>query len=74
MGLPIHKLIIASNANNVLTELFDSFDYDIDRSLLKTISPSMDILVSSNFERYLYNLSLNTDQINQYMRALQIIK
>lgn len=71
MGLPIHKLIIASNANNVLTELFDSFDYDIDRSLLKTISPSMDILVSSNFERYLYNLSLNTDQINQYMRALR---
>lgn len=57
MGLPIEKLVIASNSNNVLTEFFMSGLYDANKKLKKTISPSMDILVSSNLERLLYHKS-----------------
>lgn len=56
LGVPIQHLIIASNENNVLTELFHDQEYNTIRTLHKTMSPSMDILVSSNFERYLYHL------------------
>lgn len=56
LGVPIRNLVIASNKNNVLTDLFNKYKYDTNRTLHKTISPSMDILVSSNFERYLYDL------------------
>jgi threonine synthase len=56
LGVPIRNLVIASNTNNVLTDLFNSYEYNINRELKKTISPSMDILISSNFERYLYHL------------------
>lgn len=54
MGLPIGKLICASNANKVLSDFFATGTYDKRRSLLKTESPSMDILVSSNLERLLF--------------------
>lgn len=54
MGLPVGKLICASNANNVLTDFIRTGCYDRRRAFHKTISPSMDILVSSNLERYLY--------------------
>lgn len=56
LGLPIHKLICASNENHILTDFFKTGIYDRNRNLEKTISPSMDILVSSNLERLLYHL------------------
>ena len=56
MGLPINKLICASNLNNVLTDFFNEGVYDINREFYKTNSPSMDILISSNLERLLYLL------------------
>ncbi|MDU4960546.1 MAG: threonine synthase [Sporomusaceae bacterium] len=57
MGLPVGRLICASNQNNVLTEFIASGVYDRNRPFHKTLSPSMDILVSSNLERLLYHLS-----------------
>jgi len=54
MGLPVNKLICASNRNNVLTDFFNTGIYSVHRTFFKTISPSMDILVSSNLERLLY--------------------
>ncbi len=54
MGLPVNKLICASNRNNVLTDFFNSGIYSTHRTFFKTLSPSMDILVSSNLERLLY--------------------
>ena len=57
-GLPVGRLICASNENNVLTDFINTGVYDIsDRSFFKTISPSMDILISSNLERLLFDLS-----------------
>ncbi len=57
MGLPIHKLICASNSNNVLTDFLTTGAYNRSRPFYPTISPSMDILVSSNLERLLYDLT-----------------
>ena len=54
MGLPIRRLICASNRNNVLSDFFGTGIYSTHRTFFKTISPSMDILVSSNLERLLY--------------------
>jgi len=54
MGLPVNKLICASNANNVLTDFFNKGEYNSNRKFHKTMSPSMDILISSNLERLLY--------------------
>ena len=56
MGLPVKKLICASNANNVLTDFLATGTYDRNRHFYTTISPSMDILISSNLERLLYLL------------------
>lgn len=56
MGVPIGKLICASNENNVLTDFFKTGTYDMNRPFYTTLSPSMDILESSNFERFLYYL------------------
>ena len=57
MGTPINKLICASNSNNVLTDFLRTGIYDRNRKFYTTISPSMDILISSNLERLLYHLS-----------------
>ena len=70
LGLPVGKLICASNANNVLTDFIRTGTYDRRRDLHKTISPSMDILVSSNLERLLYFLSRDTDLVAQLMAQL----
>ena len=63
MGLPINKLICASNANNVLTDFIETGVYDRNRSFYTTDSPSMDILISSNLERLLYILCGRNDEI-----------
>lgn len=55
-GLPVNKFICASNDNNVLTDFFQSGVYDKNRPFKKTISPSMDILISSNLERLIYEV------------------
>lgn len=72
MGLPIQKLICASNANHVLTDFLQTGVYDKNRPFYKTISPSMDILISSNLERLLYHLS-GCDQVKvrSWMRDLK---
>lgn len=71
MGLPIEKLICASNKNNVLTDFIESGIYNKNREFFKTNSPSMDILVSSNLERLLYLLSDGNDkEIADYMNSL----
>ena len=57
MGVPIKKLICASNSNNVLTDFLKSGTYDRNRDFYTTTSPSMDILISSNLERLLYHMS-----------------
>lgn len=57
MGLPVRKLICASNRNNVLTDFINTGIYDSNREFFTTISPSMDILISSNLERLLFMLS-----------------
>ena len=71
MGLPINKLICASNDNNVLSDFFKTGIYDRRRELKPTISPSMDILISSNLERLLYDLSdCNCQLISDMMEDL----
>ena len=57
MGLPVNKLICAANTNNVLTDFIRTGTYNRSRSFVKTISPSMDILISSNLERLLYHIT-----------------
>ncbi|MCL2817257.1 MAG: threonine synthase [Clostridiales bacterium] len=56
MGLPVNKLLCASNSNNVLTDAINELTYDRRRPFYRTDSPSMDILVSSNFERLIFEL------------------
>jgi len=71
MGLPINKLICASNDNNVLTDFINSGTYDRNRQFKKTISPSMDILISSNLERLLYEITEhNAEQVSNWMFRL----
>lgn len=71
MGLPIGKLICASNQNNVLTDFIRTGVYNKNREFFTTISPSMDILVSSNLERLLFDLSMGDDKlISDYMQQL----
>ena len=70
LGLPVGTLICASNANNVLTDFITTGTYDKRRPLLKTTSPSMDILVSSNLERLLYLLSGDTELVAGLMKQL----
>ena len=70
-GLPVGTLICASNANNVLTDFIRTGTYDRRRPLLKTTSPSMDILVSSNLERLLYLLSGDTKLVASLMKQLK---
>ena len=71
MGLPIKKLICASNKNKILTDFIRTGVYDTDREFYLTNSPSMDILISSNLERLLYHLSGNDpDEIRHLMAEL----
>ena len=70
MGLPVGKLVCASNANNVLTDFLRTGRYDRRRPFYKTASPSMDILVSSNLERLLYLLSGDDKLIADLMKQL----
>ena len=70
-GLPINKLICASNDNNVLTDFFNTRIYDKNRVLHKTISPSMDILISSNLERLLYYETNNPEYVKELMDDLK---
>lgn len=75
MGLPIGRLICASNDNNVLTDFINSGTYSVKREFKKTVSPSMDILVSSNLERLLFELAGRDDKkINGYMSDLKTKK
>jgi len=71
MGVPIGKLICASNANNVLTDFLNTGVYDRNRTFYNTMSPSMDILISSNLERMLFELSDgNEEEIRSLMTQL----
>ena len=75
MGLPVNKMICASNRNRVLTDFFETGVYDCNRPFYTTTSPSMDILVSSNLERLLYHLSgENSAEIASMMTALKTDK
>ena len=71
MGLPIGKLICASNENKVLYDFFSTGTYDKNRDFILTNSPSMDILISSNLERLIYRIAGNDPQKNaDFMKAL----
>ncbi len=71
MGLPVKKLICASNSNNVLTEFIRTGVYNRNRQFYTTISPSMDILVSSNLERLLYDLTgCDSEKVAGWMSEL----
>jgi len=72
IGVPIARLLCAANANNVLTDFLASGTYDISqRKLVKTPSPSMDILVSSNLERLLYHESGDAAKVRGWMEDLR---
>lgn len=71
MGLPVGKLVCASNRNDVLTDFLRTGTYDRRRPFHRTLSPSMDILVSSNLERLLYLLTKDPEQVAQWMRQLK---
>ena len=63
MGVPVNKLICASNVNNVLTDFINTGVYDRNRQFYATVSPSMDILISSNLERLLYLMTDKNDTV-----------
>ena len=69
MGVPIDRLVCASNKNNVLTEFLECGRYNRNRAFHTTMSPSMDILISSNLERLLY-ITLGKEECAKYMRKL----
>jgi threonine synthase len=70
MGLPIHRLVCASNKNDVLTDFINDGHYDRRREFYKTTSPSMDILVSSNLERLLFYIC-GEEHAAKYMKELE---
>ena len=69
MGLPVKKLICASNSNSVLTEFLTTGVYNRNREFFTTISPSMDILISSNLERLLYSIA-GSEKVTEWMKQL----
>ena len=69
MGLPIDKMVCASNANNILTDFINTGVYDKNRAFHLTMSPSMDILISSNLERLLY-FTAGTQETADCMKKL----
>ena len=70
MGLPVGRLVCASNENNVLTDFIRTGTYDARRAFHKTASPSMDILISSNLERLLYHVSGSAEKVAGWMKQL----
>ncbi|MBQ4539477.1 MAG: threonine synthase [Oscillospiraceae bacterium] len=71
MGLPVNKLICASNDNNVLTEFMNDGVYNAKREFFTTISPSMDIVISSNLERLLFELcGRDCEKVSGFMKSL----
>ncbi len=71
MGLPVGRMICASNSNNVLTDFIQTGEYDARREFVRTISPSMDILISSNVERLLFELcERDEDAVAKMMEQL----
>ena len=70
-GLPVGKLLCASNSNHVLTDFLRTGVYDKNRPFLRTTSPSMDILVSSNLERLLYLAVQNGETVREWMHQLR---
>lgn len=70
MGLPVGRLVCASNENNVLTDFITTGTYDARRAFYKTESPSMDILISSNLERLLYHVTGDPARVRLWMRQL----
>ncbi len=72
MGLPVGKLICASNRNNILTDFLTTGVYDRRRKFFQTMSPSMDILISSNLERLLY-LICGSEKTAEYMNRLNTV-
>jgi len=71
IGVPIGRLVVAANENNVLTDFVATGLYDISsREFVTTPSPSMDILISSNLERLLYELTRDTAQVREWMASL----
>ena len=71
MGVPIDRLICASNANHILTDFFRTGVYDRNREFYKTISPSMDILISSNLERLLFHETGDPRRVKKMMDELK---
>ncbi|WAM35660.1 threonine synthase [Caldicellulosiruptor acetigenus] len=71
MGIPINKLIVASNINSVVADFVRTGLYDRRRKFYKTISPSMDILVASNLERLLYLVTRDSERVKKYMLDLK---
>lgn len=72
MGLPVNKFICASNRNNVLTDFFNTGAYDANRPFFKSMSCSIDILISSNLERLLFDLTdRNADRVRAMMEDLK---
>lgn len=71
MGIPINKLIVASNINSVVADFVRTGLYDRRRKFYKTISPSMDILVASNLERLLYLVTRDSERVKKYMLNLK---
>lgn len=71
-GLPVNKLVCASNKNNILTDFFKTGEYNLNREFYKTTSPSMDILISSNLERLLFEkLGRDSEKVTQLMKDLK---
>ncbi len=70
MGLPVGRLVCASNQNNVLTDFLSTGTYTAKREFYKTTSPSMDILVSSNLERLLYHVTGSDAEVAGLMKSL----
>ena len=70
MGIPVNKLICASNSNNVLTDFINTGVYDRNRKFYTTVSPSMDILISSNLERLLYHVTGSDAEVAGLMKSL----
>ena len=72
MGVPVNKLICASNQNNILTDFLRTGTYDRNRGFYTTVSPSMDILISSNLERMLSELTCRDDKkVSEWMNSLK---